>query len=120
MIGVVNDIFGSQFNAILVNRYRDGNDCVLEHSDSEAHVDVTHGVVALSYGATRKFRVRDLQTNTFTDYPATHGQLLQMAGPFQRYYKHAIPPEKKIREPRISFTFRVHTPEIDAPGKNTS
>jgi alkylated DNA repair dioxygenase AlkB len=113
LIVSVNSIFDSDFNAILVNRYNTGDDVVLEHSDNETFLDSTQGVVSLSYGATRKFRVRDKTTQLFIDTPATHGSLLQMAGPFQRYYKHGIPAEKRVREPRISFTFRRHYPDPD-------
>lgn len=114
LIAVVNSIFGSNFNAILVNRYNTGNDTVLEHSDTETFLDPLQGVVSLSYGATRKFRVRDKNTKTFVDTPADHGSLLQMAGPFQRYFKHGIPIEKRVCEPRISFTFRHHVPDCVA------
>ena len=35
--------------------------------------------------------------------------MLQMGGDFQKEFTHEIPIEKKVKEPRISFTFRKHT-----------
>ena len=59
----VNDKFNYDFNGILINKYLNGLDYIGKHSDDERNLDKTVGVVALSYGATRKFRIRNKFTN---------------------------------------------------------
>jgi alkylated DNA repair dioxygenase AlkB len=43
------------------------------------------------------------------DVPTNSGEMLIMGGDFQKEFTHEIPIEKKIKHPRISFTFRKHT-----------
>jgi len=105
---IVNIIYHTNFNGILINKYLNGNDYISAHSDSESNCDV-NGVVAISYGSTRKFRIRDKKTKTIVgDFPLNHAEMLIMGGDFQKEFTHEIPIEKKIKEPRISFTFRKH------------
>jgi len=67
------------------------------------------GVVALSYGTSRKFRIRDKNTNKIVkDIDTGHMVLLNMGGEFQKEFTHEIPVEKKISGCRYSFTFRKH------------
>jgi alkylated DNA repair dioxygenase AlkB len=105
---LVNKKFKTRFNGILVNKYANGLDNIGEHSDDESQLD-NAGVVAISYGAIRKFRIRDKKTKKIVkDIPTLPNQIIQMAGDFQKEFKHGIPVEKKVKEPRISFTFRKH------------
>ena len=113
MLQIVNDMLDSNFNAILVNCYETGENTVSSHSDDSRHLDTNHGVVSISYGATRKFRVRDIHTNRILiDVMAESGSILQMTGDFQSTYKHEIPLEKRIKDSRVSFTFRHHRPDL--------
>lgn len=105
----INTKFGSEFNGILVNKYSTGTDCIGKHSDSEDSLDASAGVVCVSYGATRKFRIRDkCSGKIIVDVPAESHQIIQMGGQFQREFTHEIPVEKKIKSPRYSFTLRKH------------
>lgn len=82
------------------------------HSDNEAGLDKNNKmVVGLSYGpGIRTFRIRDKETNKIVlNYKQEPGTLLCMCGEFQTYYTHEIPKELKIKEERISLTFRCHT-----------
>ena len=109
LMNFVNKKFKSKFNGILINRYKDGNDYIGSHSDSDTKLD-RHGVVAISYGATRKFRVSNKITNKIImDIPTKSNQIIQMKGKFQDEFKHEIPIEKKVTKKRYSFTFRRHT-----------
>ena len=109
MLEIVNTIYGTNFNGILINKYQNGNDYISAHSDSEENCDA-NGVVAISYGATRKFRIRDKKTKKIVnDFYLEHGSMLIMGGNFQQEFTHEIPIEKKIKEERISFTFRKHS-----------
>lgn len=104
----INKTYKAEFNAILINRYNDGTENIGAHSDDEKNLDKS-GVVALSWGATRKFRIRDKKTKTIhIDIPLNHLSIVHMGGEFQKEFTHEIPVEKKVKEPRISFTFRRH------------
>jgi alkylated DNA repair dioxygenase AlkB len=108
LLKIVNTLFGSSFNGILVNRYNDGTNYISEHSDSENTLDDI-GVVAISYGAIRKFRIRNKITKEkVIDIPTTSYSLIQMGGNFQNEFLHGIPIEKKIMDVRYSLTFRKH------------
>ena len=108
LLKLINKKFKTRFNGILVNRYENGLDNIGEHSDDESQLD-NAGVVAISYGAVRKFRIRDKKTKKIVkDIPTLPNQIIQMAGDFQKEFKHGIPVEKKVKEPRISFTIRKH------------
>ena len=110
LLATVNHSLGADFNGILVNQYNDGNDNIGKHSDDEKGLEAV-GVVAISYGTERIFRIRDKITNKIVcDIPTTHGSILQMGGiQFQSLYTHEIPVQKKVTQPRISFTFRKHS-----------
>ncbi len=103
-------IAGANFNSILVNRYRDGKDYISAHADNEDGVDPVAGVVTISCGATRKLRIIK-KTKTSKEIVAevamTDGMLIHMGGSdFQRTFQHEVPREAKVKEERISFTFR--------------
>ena len=108
LIVAINKMLGTQFNGILVNKYLDGSDYIGAHSDDETGLDGL-GVVAISYGSERIFRIRNKNDkNIVCDEPTTHCGILHMGGNFQKLYTHEIPAQKKIKESRISFTFRKH------------
>lgn len=119
----VNDFLGTEFNGILVNRYNDGRDNVGAHADSEKGLaknatmtklyDATlinqNLVASLAYGAVRKFRVRDKFTNKIVhDHDHLPGSLLIMEGDFQSEFKHEIPKQLRVKDARVSLTFRQH------------
>lgn len=108
LLADVNAFTGSDFNGILVNQYMNGSDSIGAHSDDERSLGV-NGVVAISVGAERTFRIRDKQTKAIVcDIPTKSGYILWMGGCFQKVYTHEIPVQKKITEMRVSFTFRKH------------
>lgn len=108
LLKIVNTLFGSSYNGILVNRYNDGTNYISDHSDNENTLDDI-GVVAISYGAIRKFRIRNKITKEkVIDIPTTSYSLIQMGGNFQNEFLHGIPIEKKIMDVRYSLTFRKH------------
>ena len=107
MLETVNRLFpGADFNGVLVNTYHDGNDNIGKHSDNEKELSPV-GVVAISYGAVRKFRIRE-KGKIVMDVPTTSGSIMWMSGDFQKHFTHEIPVEKKIKTSRTSFTFRSH------------
>jgi alkylated DNA repair dioxygenase AlkB len=105
----INKLFDTDFNGILVNRYNEGCDSIGAHSDNEYGLDKKEGVVAISYGTERIFRIRGKMTKKIVhDESTTHCGILQMGGSFQSYYTHEIPVQKKVKGIRYSFTFRKH------------
>lgn len=108
LIFEINKMLGTEFNGILVNKYLDGNDSIGAHSDDETGLD-GKGVVSISYGAERIFRIREKNNKTIVcDELTTQCGILHMGGNFQKLFTHEIPVQKKIKESRISFSFRKH------------
>lgn len=104
----INNIFESNFNGILVNKYVDGNDYICAHSDDEKEISNV-GVVSISFGSERKFRIRDkISKKIIVDIDMKSYDIIHMGGEFQNEFTHEIPKQKNIKEPRYSFTFRHH------------
>ena len=88
----------------------DGTQWIGKHRDDEKSLDKNRRAVAsISYGAVRKFRIRDNEGKIVKDVPTEHGMFMMMHDDFQDKYTHEIPIEKKVKEPRWSLTFRHHT-----------
>ena len=109
LLTYINDKFDYNYNGILINKYSGGENYIGKHSDDEKGLDSRVGVIALSYGAIRKFRIRNKLTNKIeVDVPTEPTKIIQMAGNFQKEFTHEIPVEKKVKGDRYSFTFRKH------------
>jgi alkylated DNA repair dioxygenase AlkB len=104
----INLEFNTDFNGILINKYLNGEDYIGAHSDDEKNLS-EKGVIAISYGAIRNFRIRDKKTKKIIEnVPTEPNQIIHMCGNFQKEFTHEIPIQKKIRDIRWSFTFRKH------------
>lgn len=78
------------------------------HADDEKDLDPGAPIASLSMGSTRDFCVRDGNRGpAILTLPLSHGDLMIMGGPFQRYYQHSVPARKRIERPRLNVTFRV-------------
>lgn len=98
----------TNFNSVLINLYRDGNDHVSWHSDDETELGKNPIIASLSLGETRRFHFKhkfqkDLET---IGMDLTSGSLLVMKGETQSFWQHRISPSKRILRPRINLTFR--------------
>lgn len=95
------------YNSVLCNLYRDGNDAMGWHSDSEPELGPAPSIASLSFGATRRFRLRHRRDPALRlEIALESGTLLLMTGATQRHYRHDLPRAKALREPRINLTFR--------------
>lgn len=104
----VNEDFGYEFNAILVNQYLTGDYVIGAHFDDSRTLSA-NTVVGISFGATRTFRIRNKETKKIVyDHNWESGSLVAMSGDFQKEFTHEIPQQKKVKEARISLTFRKH------------
>lgn len=109
LLEYVNTKFNYDYNGILINKYLNGEEYISKHSDDEAGLDSTVGVISISYGAVRRFRIRNKLTNKIeVDLPTEPTKIIQMAGDFQKEFTHEIPVEKKVNRVRYSLTFRKH------------
>ncbi|MBR8827880.1 MAG: alpha-ketoglutarate-dependent dioxygenase AlkB [Gomphosphaeria aponina SAG 52.96 = DSM 107014] len=105
---VIEPLAGVNFNAVLINLYRDGNDRIGWHSDDEK--DLAHGCVigSVSFGATRRFLFRRRDNHHRKIELLLHnGDFLMMAGTTQQFWQHQVPKTAKKIGPRINLTFRV-------------
>ena len=108
LLMLINSNFNADFNGILINLYKSGEDYISAHSDDEKEIS-SAGVLSISVGAVRKFRIRDKSTRKIVkDIPTNSYSVINMTGDFQKEFLHEIPIEKKIKDIRISFTFRKH------------
>ncbi len=99
------------FNSVLINLYRDGQDSNGWHADNEPELGQNPVIASLSFGATRRFRMKHLETKERSIPPVSldlqQGSLLLMAGHTQSYWQHCITKTAKTVEPRINLTFRT-------------
>jgi len=95
------------FDYCLAHIYRDGHDYIGYHCDKEA---LNSDVASLSFGATRKFRMRRVGETKGYEYQVylAGGDLFHMHTGCQRHYVHTVPKEVLITEPRINLTFRKY------------
>ena len=99
---------GFSFNSVLLNYYRDGNDCVSWHADDEKELGEEVNVASLSFGAERDFHLKSKDGKSkLTSISLTSGSLLVMEHPTQQKLIHQIPRRKRVSEPRINLTFRM-------------
>lgn len=99
---------GENFNSVLLNLYRDGNDKVSWHSDDETELGENPTIASVSLGAVRRFDLKhkDDPKHKF-HIELSSGSLVIMTGTLQHHWLHQIPVQKKIHEPRINLTFRT-------------
>jgi alkylated DNA repair dioxygenase AlkB len=63
-------------------------------------------IASVSLGAERLFRLRSKSGRITFAEKLQHGSLLIMAGDTQKNFRHEVPKEHGISEPRINLTFR--------------
>jgi alkylated DNA repair dioxygenase AlkB len=89
---------------VLCNLCRNGNDSVGLHADAEPEMGPV--IASVSLGAERLFRLRSRSGRMAFAEKLQHGSLLIMAGDTQKNFRHEVPKEPGISEPRINLTFR--------------
>lgn len=102
--------FGS-YNAVLINRYRNGSDYISPHSDDD-YGDPEPMIPSLTLGASRPFRLakivekNKLDKSTTAEFLPGHGDLLVMRGRTNVEWQHWVPKTAKPVGERINLTFR--------------
>lgn len=99
---------GKNFNAVLLNLYRNGNDSVAWHSDKEHKIGKNPSIASATFGQTRPFRFRHKADKSIGQLEVSlhHGTLLLMSGTTNTFWEHHIPKSAKEMLPRINLTFR--------------
>lgn len=95
------------FNSVLLNRYRDGNDSISWHTDAEKELGINPVIASVNFGATRKFQLRHIKTKEKLEIELSHGSLLIMQGELQHFWQHQVPKTSQKVGERINLTFRV-------------
>ena len=95
------------FNSVLCNYYRNGQDSMGFHSDNEKELGLNPIIASVNFGESRRFIFRRRDDKTIKhELVLTHGSLLVMSGAMQHHWVHAVPKEPKKTKPRINLTFR--------------
>jgi alkylated DNA repair dioxygenase AlkB len=106
----VNEIeykYKGLYNGILVNWYRDGNDYIGPHSDSE--VDLVSGapIYSFSFGVTRDFVIKAKKGNQRIVLSLENNTVCTMGGEMQKDYTHTVPKRLRCKERRVNVTIRA-------------
>ncbi|WP_366918614.1 alpha-ketoglutarate-dependent dioxygenase AlkB [Acaryochloris sp. IP29b_bin.148] len=98
-----------EFNSVLLNLYRHGQDSMGWHSDDEPELGSNPVIGSVSFGGCRRFLFRHKADRAIpkVELKLTNGSFLLMQGPTQHCWQHHIPKTKQPVEPRINLTFRV-------------
>lgn len=102
----IQEILPHDYNVVLANLYRDGNDSNGWHADNEKELGKNPTIASLSLGATRRFDLKHNASKEKLSLELKSGTLLIMGGEMQHFWKHTIAKTKKVQAPRINLTFR--------------
>jgi alkylated DNA repair dioxygenase AlkB len=96
-----------EFNSALLNFYRNGEDSMGWHSDSEKELSGNPVIASASFGATRAFQFKHKQQkNGKVSMALSNGALLIMQGETQHHWLHQVPKTTGETGERINITFR--------------
>lgn len=96
------------FNSVLLNLYRNGNDKVSWHADDEKGLGQNPTIASVSLGATRRFDLKHkTESNHKLQLELTPGSLVIMKGGLQHHWLHQIPVQKRVEDSRINLTYRT-------------
>jgi alkylated DNA repair dioxygenase AlkB len=98
----------TQFNSVLINYYRDGNDHMSYHSDDEKELRQNPTIASLSFGEVRNFHLKHCFDKTIPTqvFNLESQSLLVMKGELQHFWQHKISKSTRITEPRLNLTYR--------------
>ena len=106
MTARVNQKLGTNFNTILLNKYKNGDDCIGYHRDRETGWAKGTGFATLCFGAERDFLVKHEASGVVTSVLHRDGHVIHLPWPMNSEHLHSVPKRKKVHDCRISLTFR--------------
>lgn len=95
-----------QFNSVLANLYRNGQDSMGCHADNEPELGPNPTIASLSLGDSRILKFKHQDKNTALTLNLEAGDLLLMAGSLQQHWRHELPKTRRVKGARINLTFR--------------
>ncbi|UEG54195.1 alpha-ketoglutarate-dependent dioxygenase AlkB [Mucilaginibacter daejeonensis] len=105
---LVEPLAGVEFNSVLLNYYRNGNDSVAWHSDKEEVLGKDPIIASVSFGQVRSFDIRNKQDHQeHYSVKLEHGSFLLMKAGLQENWEHRIAKSSRPMGPRVNLTFRV-------------
>jgi len=99
-------VSGQEFNSVLANLYRDGNDSMGWHQDNEKELGHQPVIASVSLGESRRFLLRNKLSGEKHEWQLSSGSLLIMAGNTQNHWQHSVPKTKKAKGNRTNLTYR--------------
>ncbi len=103
----IQSVTEDQFNSVLLNWYRNGEDYLNWHSDDEKELGQNPTIGSVNFGETRDFLIRRIDNPTMKiSIPLKHGTLLIMRGEMQHHWQHSVPKRKRVKGSRFNLTFR--------------
>jgi len=103
----IEPLANQQFNSVLLNLYRDGNDSMGWHADDEPELGKNPIIASVNFGQPRRFDFRHKDNHAIKhQIMLGNGSLLIMKGDIQHHWQHQIAKSLKVKEVRINLTFR--------------
>jgi alkylated DNA repair dioxygenase AlkB len=104
----VESVVADEFNSVLLNFYRDGNDSVAWHADDEKELGDEPIIASLSLGAVRTFELKHKRDRSLgkRKMELANGSLIIMEHGMQQHWQHCLPKALGLSAPRINLTFR--------------
>ena len=88
----LNQACSANFNSVLLNLYRDGNDSVDWHADDEPELGPEPIIASVSLGETRTFDFRSKYDSKHKrSFELFSGDVVIMSGATQRHWEHRVP-----------------------------
>lgn len=103
----LQDQLDKRLPAVLINKYRDGNDSVGWHRDNEEWFRSDPFIVSVSLGATRTFNMRNRTRDQKASFDLANGDLLVFSNEHVLDWEHTIPKTTKPVGVRYNLTFRT-------------
>ncbi len=106
ILGRLRTLLDADFNSVLANRYRDGNDAMGWHADDEPELGPDPLIASVSFGAERRFLLRPKAGGKSLSLALADDSLLVMSGDLQHHWQHQLPRTRLAIGERINLTFR--------------
>ena len=115
MQAVMPDFTPSNYTC-LVTLYPNGSAHIKPQSDNEGQIQSDTSIYTVSIGSERSISFQN-QVGVINETSITipHGSVFGMSRSSQVMWKHSIPADPTVTNPRISFTFRKLIPESEVP-----
>lgn len=104
----LEEVCGAPFNSVLANWYRHGSDSMGFHADNEPELGPRPVIASLTLGGARRFVLKPYRGMNAESLSINlgNGDLLEMSGETQHFWRHGVPKTTKVVDPRINLTFR--------------